>query len=36
MIEAISASSTGPGASQALLDVTRNNLANRNTTGFKS
>src|SRR5689334_11004561 len=36
MIQAISTSNTGLDASQALLDVTSNNLANLNTTGFKS
>jgi flagellar basal-body rod protein FlgG len=35
MIEAISTSSTGLNAGQALLDVTSNNLANLNTMGFK-
>src|SRR5690242_10296887 len=36
MIQAISTSNTGLNASQALLDVTGNNLANLNTTGFKA
>src|SRR5436309_1905259 len=36
MIQAISTSNTGLNASQSLLDVTSNNLANLNTTGFKS
>ncbi len=36
MIEAISASTTGLNASQALLDVTSNNLANIDTTSFKA
>jgi flagellar basal-body rod protein FlgG len=36
MIQAINTSSTGLNASQALLDVTSNNLANLNTTGFKA
>ncbi len=36
MIEAISASTTGLSAAQTLLDVTSNNLANINTTGFKT
>jgi flagellar basal-body rod protein FlgG len=36
MIQGISASTTGLNASQTLLDVTSNNLANLNTTGFKT
>jgi flagellar basal-body rod protein FlgG len=36
MIQAISTSNTGLNAGQALLDVTSNNLANLNTTGFKA
>src|SRR5690242_20105548 len=36
MIEAISTSNTGLNAAQALLDITSNNLANINTTGFKA
>jgi flagellar basal-body rod protein FlgG len=36
MIEAISTSNTGLNAAQTLLDVTGNNLANINTTGFKA
>ena len=36
MIQAINTSSTGLTASQALLDVTSNNLANLNTAGFKA
>jgi flagellar basal-body rod protein FlgG len=36
MIEAISTSNTGLSAAQTLLDVTGNNLANINTTGFKA
>jgi flagellar basal-body rod protein FlgG len=36
MIEAISTSNTGLNAAQTLLDVTSNNLANLNTTGFKT
>jgi flagellar basal-body rod protein FlgG len=36
MIEAISTSNTGLNAAQTLLDVTSNNLANLNTTGFKA
>ena len=35
MIQGISASTTGLNASQTLLDVTSNNLANLNTTAFK-